>query len=133
MDALEELLGDQARGCWSLPHHTTNYVSTTRSSSDGDGAIDKSTTSIPSTSISPQPPPPSDVSADSTTPPPEGALLPTDKRSANSIRGNLFERYYTLEISGFMVGTEMKEKYGGEKMSQTSATSTTFVNFQNLY
>ncbi|KAJ4440259.1 hypothetical protein ANN_08398 [Periplaneta americana] len=87
MDALEELLGEQARGCWSLPHHITSYVSTTRSSNDGDGVIDKSTTSIPSTSSSsPPPPPPSDVSADSTTPPPEGALLPTDKRSANSIR-----------------------------------------------
>ncbi|XP_021932737.1 probable nuclear hormone receptor HR3 isoform X2 [Zootermopsis nevadensis] len=89
MDALEELLGDQARGCWSLPLQTTNYVSTTRSSTDGDGAIDKSTTSIPSTSVSPPPPPPSDVSADSTTPPPEGALLPNDKRSANSIRAQI--------------------------------------------
>lgn len=87
MDALEELLGEQARGCWSLPQHITNYVSTTRGT-DVDGVIDKSTTSIPSTSSSPPPPPPSDVSADSTTPPPEGALLPTDKRSANSIRGN---------------------------------------------
>jgi hypothetical protein len=90
MDALEELLGDQARGCWSLPQHTTNYVSTTRSSNDGDGGIDKS-----AASLSPPPPPPSDVSADSTTPPPEGALLPTDKRSANSIRGNLFQYYST--------------------------------------
>ncbi|XP_069704014.1 probable nuclear hormone receptor HR3 isoform X2 [Periplaneta americana] len=90
MDALEELLGEQARGCWSLPHHITSYVSTTRSSNDGDGVIDKSTTSIPSTSSSsPPPPPPSDVSADSTTPPPEGALLPTDKRSANSIRAQI--------------------------------------------
>ncbi|XP_023718984.1 probable nuclear hormone receptor HR3 isoform X5 [Cryptotermes secundus] len=88
MDALEELLGEQARGCWSLPQHITNYVSTTRST-DVDGVIDKSTTSIPSTSSSPPPPPPSDVSADSTTPPPEGALLPTDKRSANSIRAQI--------------------------------------------
>jgi hypothetical protein len=88
MDALEELLGEQARGCWSLPQHIASYVSTTRSSNDVDGAVDKSTTSIPSTSSSPPPPPPSDVSADSTTPPPEGVVLPADKRSANSIRGN---------------------------------------------
>jgi len=110
MDALEELLGEQARGCWSLPHHITNYVSTTRSSNDGDGVIDKSTTSIPSTSSSPPPPPPSDVSADSTTPPPEGALLPTDKRSANSIRGNLDLCYFTcLGDYGLLITLEMKK------------------------
>jgi hypothetical protein len=93
MDALEELLGEQARECWSLPEHITNYVTTTRSSNDVDGAVDKSTTSIPSTSSSPPPPPASDVSADSTTPPPEGVILPTDKRSANSIRGNARHNY----------------------------------------
>ncbi|PSN51466.1 hypothetical protein C0J52_00728 [Blattella germanica] len=75
-DALEELLGEQARGCWTLPHHIA------AASYEGGG-------NVKSAPASPPAPPPSDVSADSTTPPPEGALLAPDKRSANSIRGLL--------------------------------------------
>nr|CAJ90622.1 HR3 isoform B1 [Blattella germanica] len=75
-DALEELLGEQARGCWTLPHHIA------AASYEGGG-------NVKSAPASPPAPPPSDVSADSTTPPPEGALLAPDKRSANSIRAQI--------------------------------------------